>query len=735
MGPRLARLRRRAMLVLWIEALAGAALAPAGVILAYLTIVLLGLGGIAAEALALAALILTLIHAVRRFRAPSRQEADRRIETASGLAHRPIIAMEDRVAGTGGPLAMALWNAHQARLARQIAGARAGFPRLHLAERDPLGLRAALALGLLVAVLVAGAERPSRMADLIILPRWRIGPGVELASWLTPPRWSGEAPRLVGPGRDIMALPGSHLALIATGAGRSAPSASFGGHGLAWTALGGGSFRAELALKHDGTLIAGPFWNRLARYRVSIVPPAAPEIGFSGQAGPDRDERRLDVPYRAKDRYGLKAIGLIIEPAAALWAKPGMAAIPLQAAAPRRQAGVARLDLLASPYAGLPVAARLEARNIAGLKAQSAPAVMVLPAPRLTNASAREIEALRQHLALDPASRVGVAERLGALAVTPPGPLTPETALEITAFAAALAETHPLAAHPVAQLWRFVQLAEQGRAYRSGQALARARAALDRALSKMLATHHVDEAKLGQLLRRLDKALAAHAAALRDQGQAQAPTGAKPFDSSALDRLVRRIAREARQGNQEAARRDMRKLEGMLRRLQSARPMSAAQQARARAAAQAGSALSRMMRDESKLLDQTENPEPGADPRSLAKAQSELQQALRQLRQSLARAGLPRLPGLGQGGEAMKAAASHLRRGDQPGAMPGERGAIGALQHAAAALARLGQGMQGGGTAEGSSGPGSLGSGRTGETGTDREGHIDLKPGDAASPA
>ncbi|HET9147029.1 MAG TPA: hypothetical protein VFN77_03185, partial [Acetobacteraceae bacterium] len=46
-----------------------------------------------------------------------------------------------------------------------------------------------------------------------------------------------------------------------------------------------------------------------------------------------------------------------------------------------------------------------------------------------------------------------------------------------------------------------------------------------------------------------------------------------------------------------------------------------------------------------------------------------------------------------------------------------------------------GQGMQGGGTAEGSSGPGSLGSGRTGETGTDREGHIDLKPGDAASPA
>lgn len=743
---RLARLRRRAILVLWAEALTELVLAPLGVVLAYLVMVLFGLGGIITEAAALAGLLLTLGYTVHRFRAPTANEADRRIERASGFAHRPINAFEDRVVPSRGPLAIGLWNAHQARLARQLAGARTGFPHWHLAERDPLGLRAALALGLIVAAIIAGPELPARMADFIILPRWQSAPGAELASWLTPPPWSGEAPRLIGASHDIAALPGSHLALIVTGAGRSAPSAAAEGHKVAWTALGGGSFRADLVLRHDGAITAGPFWDRLAAYRVSITPLIAPTIGFAGQPGPNQDGKRTDIPYQAKDRYGLTAIRLSIRPSARQ-AKPETVSIPLQAAAPHRQSDRARLDLLASPYAGMAVGARLEAHDVAGLDAKSAEAAMILPAPKFTNASARAIEALRQQMALDPESHAQVAAALGDVAAAPPGPLTASTDLQLAAFASALGDDLPSAAHPITQLWTFVQMAEQGQAYRTAQALARARAALDHALSKMLATHHADAGKLDRLLHKFDQALAAHLAALRSQNPAQnsASPEAKPLDPAALHRLAETIARETRQGDQAAAQRDIQKLEQMLRQLQSAQPMSAAQQARAQAAAnaaaKAGASLSKLMQGEAQLLDQTATAQQGMNPsQSLAAGQNRLQQALQQLRQALAHAGLMHLPGLGESGKAMGKAAQHLQQGDQPGAMPSERAAIGALQQAAGALARMGQtspnqGSPSGSTAEGAAGLGQLGQGNTGQSGADREGRINLKPGQRESPA
>jgi hypothetical protein len=162
--------------------------------------------------------------------------------------------------------------------------------------------------------------------------------------------------------------------------------------------------------------------------------------------------------------------------------------------------------------------------------------------------------------------------------------------------------------------------------------------------------------------------------------------------------------------------------------------MSASEEARAQAAAKAGSSLNKMVQGEAQLLGQTASAPHGTPPQSLAAAQRRLHQALQRLRQGLASAKLPRLPGLGDSGKAMGQAGTSLRQGDQQGAMAGERAAIASLQQAASALAKLGQG-QGKGQQEGRSGLGQHGSGKTGQSGMDEHGSIDLKAGNKATPA
>src|SRR3984957_11867140 len=109
-----------------------------------------------------------LIRNLRGIRAPDDKAADRRLEVASGLTHRPLSVLTDRPSrGNAGPdtAAVALWQAHVMRAVRQVRRLRVGLPRPGLARRDPRALRAALVVALVAAVAIAGDEAPSRLAQ------------------------------------------------------------------------------------------------------------------------------------------------------------------------------------------------------------------------------------------------------------------------------------------------------------------------------------------------------------------------------------------------------------------------------------------------------------------------------------------------------------------------------------------------------------------------------------------
>ncbi len=63
-------------------------------------------------------IVVALGRAAWRLRPPGIAASRRRLERASGLAHRPLTALADRLAGGGSdPAAAALWQAHLARMA------------------------------------------------------------------------------------------------------------------------------------------------------------------------------------------------------------------------------------------------------------------------------------------------------------------------------------------------------------------------------------------------------------------------------------------------------------------------------------------------------------------------------------------------------------------------------------------------------------------------------------------
>ncbi len=736
MEQRLERLRRRARIVLMIEALAIAALLPLGVIALFLIATLLGAGGWQADVIGLIALAAAIIHAKRRFAPPQAAAIDRRIEHDSRLQHRPIAAYEDTPAllGTGGD---PLWQAHRARIAAAIGGARIGRPTPDFASHDPYALRALLLLALIAAWIAAGGDAGRRLAASLAVPHPFGGGSLSLQAWITPPRWTGEAPQLVEPGtKPIAALTGSSLSLIVTGGGGAAPRATIDGHALKFSTIATGSYRTTRVVTTSESIVIGPFWDRIARYDLVVSPPTPPQVGFTTPPYADPDGKRVDFAWQVDSRYGLTDLALAFRPIAAPHAKQGSAAVPH----PSASHGDALLTLLASPYAGMAVAAELRATNRAGQIAHSAAASVVLPAPVLHNRTAQVLEAIRRALALTPAARPALALALTTIAHAPPGPITPGTARDLASFAQGFAANTAAADHPEARLWTLVQRAEQGAAFRAAQQLAQARQALEAALQKALAGQSPGAQQLQKLISHLNAAAQAHSAA---QGQQQS-TSAQMMQMSAISRLAQQIAREAAAGQTAQAQRDLAKLRAMLRQLQNAKAASAAQQAQQQAAQQASKSLSSVMRREADLMDHTArqdtpppmgnqagNP-PSAQSQALANQQHALEQQLQMAAQAMAQAGMTPSPQIGQGESAMQSAQAQLKLGNQPGALPSERAAISALQQAQTAL----QAMQmGHGTGSGPSGLGQRAAGGHGEYGNQNHSTISLGRAGAHSDA
>src|SRR5690349_2493055 len=313
-GPLLVRLRLAAAALAW-ERL-WPALWPAVAVLGVFAVVALfdllpllpGWLHAAGLVLFVAALCAGLVLAWRRFDLPGTAAARRRLERASGLAHRPLAALSDRIAGGAAqdPASAALWEAHLRRMQEATRRLRIGMPAAGLVARDPWGLRAAIGLALLLAVFAAGDQWRQRVARALspsVSLRAAAAAPPSLDIWVTPPDYTGLPPQFLQRDHqsDTVPVPTGSTVPAPVSGGSATPRLAIAGLPAAagkeagspdpaeFTRIDAHNFKATATVTAGRRITVEQGGTTLGSWPIQVVPDQPPQVAFA--QAPQRTQR------------------------------------------------------------------------------------------------------------------------------------------------------------------------------------------------------------------------------------------------------------------------------------------------------------------------------------------------------------------------------------------------------------------------------------------------------------
>jgi uncharacterized protein (TIGR02302 family) len=502
--------------------------------------------------------------------------ARRRIEQASGL--------DDRPSGTPDAGSAALWKAHRRRMAAAARRLRIGLPHAGFAARDPVGLRAALAILLLLAVIDAGSDWRDRLVRSL-RPEIAGRSGVAAASldaWVTPPDYTGLAPQFLQPETtETLRIPTGSKLLAQVHGGPGTPHLAIDAESRDFDVVDKQNFRATATLTTGKQLAVTQARTSLGKWRIEIIPDNAPTIGFV-KAPEGTSHAALRIDYRASDDYGVESAKAVIRRQAGNPDEKIELEMPLPGLHLKEAQATSYHDLSPHPWAGLPVEIRLVATDALGQTGESEPVKMKLPERKFEHPIARAIIDQRKELATDPGSRLPVADTLSDLRERPQlyrddtvaflGMRLAEERLRINDDANSIAEVQQL-------LWDTALRIEDGRMSLAEREMRRLQQELQDALAKNAPDAEIDRLmkELQQALDRYLQALAENMARNPDQYQEQVDPS-KVISSRDLQRMLDRARDLARNGARDQARELLSQLQNMLENLRMARPGQMPQQ-------------------------------------------------------------------------------------------------------------------------------------------------------------
>ncbi len=516
------------------------------------------------------------------WRLPDAAAGRRRLEIASGFGHRPLATLDDRLAGGhDDPMAIALWHAHRLRLLAYIKSIRVGVPVAGLARRDPLALRAALLIVLLIAGAAAGPDARSRLARAFM-------PGIANASvptgvldlWITPPAYTGLPPILpkvdAGASPEIVAPAGSVLLAQVSG-GLGVPVLTIDQTASAFALLDGRSYRIQATIEQGSRLAVEQGRTRLGAWALKVVPDRPPTIEFA--TAPTRTRRAaLRLEYLAADDYGLASVDAQIrraEPVAGRDEAPIEVALTLPGARLKETKGASFHELSAHPWAGLKVIVQLRAGDGAGQTGVSEEFVMVLPERVFQHPVARAIVEQRRALVGDPTTRATVSRALGAIGAVPAQYFDDMVVYLALRMAAIRLLRDPSIAgidSVVTLLWDTALRIEDGRLSLAEREMRSLQQRLQDALA-----NNANDAEIERLIQELQQAIDRYLQALMEDAQRRPDAQRQPLDRNAqrlgrndLQRLLDQARQLARTGARDAARDLLARLQEMLENLRAA---------------------------------------------------------------------------------------------------------------------------------------------------------------------
>lgn len=390
----------------------------------------------------------TLVYRARHaLTLPTWDEALKRLETMNGLAHQPLSAYQDEAAaGTGSDT---LWAAHRVWLSKRMSSLRVRHPRPNLAEHDPMALRAALGLSLFVAFIIAGPDAGARLTRSLLPGNFTSEQQGRLDAWITPPTYTGVAPVFLTttPDERPLQIP-TASSLSAQVFGGSTPTITLNNEALeidARTERNGRAYEARTELTDlTGTtaLNIRQEGRTLGEWHFELIPDTLPQVMLLDEIGIST-RNSMKFVYALKDDYGVTALKATLaldpifvheeakifqlgeEPPVRKGFSPlidGFVAetieteidLPLPGVRVTDATETAYKDLLAHPWAGLPVTIQLIATDDAKQEGASRTVTLSLPARRFTKPLAAAIVEQRQRLALSPLNRGSVAGFLNA---------------------------------------------------------------------------------------------------------------------------------------------------------------------------------------------------------------------------------------------------------------------------------------------------------------------------------
>lgn len=649
--------------------------------------------------------------AVRTIRVPSDGEAVRRLETDSGLEHRPLTTVADRPAvGVVDPETDALWRMHIARAAAASRFIRLRLPRPNLAARDPYAFRAALVVVLVVGAFAAGPDAVTRFARAVSPNLQGIGSqqvtGLEL--WITPPEYTNLPPRLlasadaaaINAGADggPIAIPVGSTLLAQVSDSNRAPDLRIGERETVLEAVSDGAWRGEATLDIEGlqpvSVTRGT--STLGAWQIEVVADTAPTISFAAPPAPGSGNS-LQLGYEGADDYGIASVtGTVSWPGGTDPAGLGPVVIELPQPRPSLQEGGAESvhDLTSHPWAGLEVDIQLFATDGRGQTGSTDRLAVLLPERMFNHPVAQEIIAQRRVLALSPENREDVARSLHNIAIRP-GRFDNDTVVFLALMSARSRLVHAGDAARTRSLlpllWDTALRVEDGALSLSQRELADLQEQLREALENGASDEEIRELmeELRAALDRFLEALAQNLSqALEGMDLSQLPEAGDEMellDRDTLQQLLDQIEQMARLGDQNAAEQLMEQMRQMLQALQDA-PNALQQQQGANPALELLRDLQDVVRRQQELHDETFSRNRAGEAMSeeeMTRAREDQNEVRRQLGELMRRLGemMDQIPeNLGNAEDAMGQAEDQLQAGDLSGALDSQARALDELQ-------------------------------------------------------
>jgi uncharacterized protein (TIGR02302 family) len=646
-------------------------------------------------------LIWALVRGLRTFQRPTRAEALIRLDAT--LAGQPIAALLDAQAtGTTDPAALAVWQAHRARMAARAASARAVEPTLQLAPRDPFALRYVAITALVLALLFGSIWRVTTVSGLT--------PGATAAAtgpawegWAQPPAYTGKpALYLNDQTAEALTLPtGTRLQIRLYGdAGAlilsetvsmrtDPPPASDPAHDFTVTQSG------TLAIEGDG----GRTW------RITATPDTPPSITSAADIGREADGR-FKQKFTAKDDYGItkgqvtialdlpatdRRYGLALDPEPK---PPVILDLPLPVKGSRADITSTLVDDLSKHvFANLPVTLTYAATDAAGQTGTAAPIALTLPGRRFFDPLAAALIEMRRDLLWNAQNAPRSVQILKAITHRPEGFIRNERAylrLRVALKRLDTALTPTLRDEVAEELWQIALLVEEGDLASALERLRRAQDRLDEAIRKGASPEEVQE-----LMDEMRQALNDYMKQLAEQADPEAQTSQNgpsiEMSQDQLQEMLDKLQQLMNEGRTAEAAELMEQLRQFMENMQVTQGEG---QGQGSPGQQAMKDLGETLRDQQGLSDDAfrdmqdgqSDGQTGPDDKSLSDRQQELADRLDQLNKD------GKLPGkdseqgqsgrqqLDDAGRAMKDAEQALRDGDLSGALDKQAEAMEAMR-------------------------------------------------------